>query len=190
MKRSKWWLIGSVAVGLVVIPLTGCTGIPQSEFDALQADYEALQAEHATLSDENTGLKAQFQTAQADLTNKQADYDALNTDYEAVNEELTGIKEVYPPRDFSSLSELQDWLLANDVSEKPVTPNAEDWYGRAIEVQEDALRDGYIVSVDYDYFEDTDDYFIWCITIIDGDIWYWDPETDEAFQETELGKVK
>ena len=148
MKRFKWLLIGLVAAGLVMIPLTGCMGIPQSEYEALQADYEA------------------------------------------VNNELTEIKEVYPPRDFSSLSELQDWLLVNDVSEKPTTTSAEDWYGRALEIQEDALEDGYIVSVDYDYYEETDDYGIWCVTIINGDIWLWDPETDESFQDYSLGKVK
>ena len=190
MKRFKWWLIGSMAVGLGVVLLTGCIGIPQSEFEALQADYGALQAEHATLADENTSLKAQSQTAQSDLTNKQADYDALNADYEAVNEELTEIKGVYPPRAFSSLSELRDWLEANDVADKPVTPNAEDWYGRAIEVQEDALKDGYIVSVDYDYYEEEDLYDVWCVTIINGDVWYWDPETDEPIQDYGLGKVK
>ncbi len=190
MKRFKWLLIGLVAVGLVVIPLTGCIGVPRSGFEALQADYEALQAEHATLAGENTGLKAQFQTAQADLANKQADYTALNADYEAVNEELTEIKEVYPPRDFSSLSELQDWLYENDVSERPLVEYAEGWYSKALEIQGDALADGYIVSADYDYYEDEDLYDIWCVTIINGDIWYWDPETDEPLQDYSLGKVK
>ncbi len=183
MKRFKWLLIGLMAVGLVMIPLTGCMGVPQSGFEALQADYEALQAEHATLADENTSLKAQFQAAQADLTNKQADYDALN-------EELTEIKEVYPPRDFSSLSELQDWLLANDVSERPLTEYAEGWYSKALDIQEDALKDGYIVSADYDYYEEEDLYDVWCVTIIAGDIWAWDPETDEPLQDDSLGKVK
>ena len=148
MKRFKWLLIGLVAVGLVMIPLTGCMGVPQSGFEALQADYDAL------------------------------------------NEELTEIKEVYPPRDFSSLSELQDWLLANDVSERPLTEYAEGWYSKALDIQEDALEDGYIVSADYDYYEETDDYDVWCVTIINGDIWAWDPETDEPLQDYSLGKVK
>ena len=188
MKRFKWLLIGSV-VSLAIVPLSGCMGVPQSELNALQAEldaskseFAALQADYGTLVDENTSLKAQSQTAQSDLTN-------LQENYEAVNQELAEIKEVYPPREFSSLSELRDWLEANDVSEKPITPNVEDWYGRAIEVQEDALKDGYIVSVDYDYYEETDDYGLWCVTIIDGDIWLWDPETDETFQDDSLSKV-
>ncbi len=76
-------------------------------------------------------------------------------------------------RDFTSLSELQDWLLENDVSEKPSTKYAEDWYGRALEVQEDALKAGYIVSA-----------------VINGKVFYWDPETDEVFEEYYLGTVK
>jgi len=61
---------------------------------------------------------------------------------------------------------------------------------RALEVQEDALLDGYIISVDYDYNSTEDTYTVFCVTIIDGDIWYWDPETDEVYQDASLGKVK
>lgn len=183
MKRFKWWLMGLVVLCLAIVPLTGCTGVPQSELEALQADYEAAQAEQASLVAENTSLKGQLRAAQSDLTSAQADY-------EAVNQELLEIKEVYPPRDFSSLTELQDWLRANDVSERPPMQFAEDWYGKALAIQEDALRDGYTVSVDYDYYEETDEFGIFCITIIDGDVWYWDPETDEPLQDYTLGKVK
>ncbi|MFC1984555.1 hypothetical protein ACFLU0_00875 [Chloroflexota bacterium] len=111
-------------------------------------------------------------------------------DYEAVQNELAEIKEVYPPKDFSSLSELNDWLLGNDVSEKPASTYGEDWYGRALEVQEDAIRDGYIVSADYDYDDEEGLYFVWCTTIINGRVFYWDPETDDVFEDTVIGTVK
>jgi len=103
MRLSMWLLLGSLILSLVVVLLAGC-GIPQSE------------------------------------------YDELNANYEAARNELAEIKEVYPPKDFPSLTALNDWLLENDVSEKPDTTYAEDWYGRALEVQEDALKDGYVVS--------------------------------------------
>ncbi len=120
----------------------------------------------------------------------QADYDELNTQHEAVENELAEIKEVYPAGDFSSLSELNDWLLENDVSEKPDTTYGEDWYGRALEVQEDTLRDGYIVSADYDYDAEGDSYLVWCTTIINGRVFYWDPETDDVFEDNDIGTVK
>ena len=159
MKRFKWLLMGLLVLCLAMVPLAGC-GVPQSE-------YEALQAENATLLDEIESLQA---------------------DYDDVSNELAEIKEVYPPRDFSSLSELQDWLEANDVSEKPVTTYGEDWYGRALEVQEDALKDGYVVSADYDATEEGA--AVWCTTIINGRVFYWDPETDEVFEEYAFGTVK
>jgi len=186
MKRFNWWLIGLVAVCLSMIPLTGCIGVPQSEFEALQAEYEALQAEQASLMAENTSVKEQLQTAQSDLTNLQADYDTLNVDYEmlnadyeAVNQELADIREVYPPRDFSSLSELQDWLLENDVSDRPPTTTAEALYSKALEIQEDAFNDGYIVSAWIDYYYETELFYVNCTAVVDGYVWMWDPETDE-----------
>ena len=81
-------------------------------------------------------------------------------------------------------------MLENGVSGKPDTTYADDWYGRALEVQEEALKDGYIVSVDYDYDAEDDSYSVWCTTIINGRIFYWDPETDDVFEEYDLGTVK
>ena len=120
----------------------------------------------------------------------QADYDELNAEYEAVGAELAGIEAVYPPRDFSSLQELKDWLLLNDVSERSLATTAESYYSKALDLQEDALKDGYIVSANFDYTETEDLFYIACITIINGDIWWWDPETDEPIQYFYLGKVK
>jgi hypothetical protein len=93
-------------------------------------------------------------------------------------------------RDFSSMSELRDWLLENDISEKPATTYAEDWYGRALEVQEDAFADGYIISVDYDMLEDGESVLVWCTAVINGRVFYWDPETDDVFEDYTLGTVE
>jgi len=168
MKRFNWLLIGLVVLCLAIIPLGGC-GVSQSEYDALQA--------------ENASLEADLQAAQSDLASLQADY-------EATSNELAEINEVYPPRDFSSITELEEWLRTNDVSERPIAPLAGAWYRKALEIQEDALMDGYIVSTDYDYDPQTATYLVYCVTIIDGDIWYWDPETDEPYADYSLGKVK
>jgi len=93
-------------------------------------------------------------------------------------------------RDFSSLTEFEDWLQANDVSERPTAEYASEWYRKALEIQEDALSDGYIVSANYYYDSYTKTYAVYCTTIIDGDVWYWDPETDEPYPDYSLGKVK
>jgi hypothetical protein len=93
-------------------------------------------------------------------------------------------------RDFSSYEEFSQWLQANDVSEQPISDYASEWYSKALQVQEAALSDGYIVSAAYRYDTATDTYSVYCLTIIEGDIWYWDPETDEPYADYSLGKVK
>ena len=143
MKRFNWLLIGALLLSLAMVLLAGC-GVPQ------------------------------------------ADYDELNAEYGAVEAELAEIKEVYPPRDFSSLRELQDWLRANDVSERPASTTAEHLYSKALEIQENALEDGYIVSADIDYDSETELFYVACVTIIDGDIWAWDPETDEPINFSQM----
>jgi len=157
MKRFNWWLIGLVAVCLSMIPLAGCMGVSQSKYEALQAEYEALEAEHATLVDENTGLKGQLELVQSNLTNLQADYEAvqsdltnLQTDYEAANEELAAIKEVYPPRNFNSRTELVEWREGVGILDYT------DIYRGCEKLQEIALSDGYILSVStfYDYYDE------------------------------------
>jgi len=105
--------------------------------------------------------------------------DGSQSDYDAVNF-----------REFSSSEELEDWLHANDVSEKPDIFSIGALYSKALEIQHDALLDGYIVSVDSDYERTEDIIYVFCTTVIEGYVWYWDPQTDEVFEDTHLGKVE
>ena len=52
------------------------------------------------------------------------------------------------------------------------------------------MKDGYIVSVNYDYDAEDDSYSVWCTTIINGRIFYWDPETNGVFEDNDFGTVK
>jgi len=174
-----WWLIGLLVLVIVLVLML----VARSDYEALQADYDALQQQ-------NSSLSSQLQQAQSDLTSLRADYDELNADYEAVSRELADIRAVYPPRDFSSFNGLQNWLLSNGVSEQPFVTTYGEWYAKALQIQEDALKDGYVISVDYDYDPETDSFLIWCVTIINGYIWFWDPETDEPYQDNTFGQVR
>jgi outer membrane murein-binding lipoprotein Lpp len=217
MIRIKYLSIGLLILILTSFTLAGC-GISQADYDALlaqktaletekqslQTDYNSLQTENkalesekATLEAEKQDLKTDYDTLQAENDTLKSDFGALQTEkdtlqgnYDTANNELTQIKEVYPPRDFSSRSELENWLAQNTISEKPDTSNAEAWMGRALEVQEAALLDGYIVSMDYDYNSTDDVYLVFCTTIINGYLWYWNPETDDITQDTSLIAVK
>lgn len=148
----------------------------RDELEAIQGKVSELTASVEKATDDNSALGKEKETLQSSLT--------------SVSDELAEIKKVYPPRDFNSRMELEDWLLVNDVSEKPITSTAEGWYSRALEVQADALADGFVVSVDYDGPDEEEAYSIFCTTVINGSIWYWDPETDEVFRDTYLTGVK
>ena len=206
---KKWLLVGGMLL-LVSLLVIGC-GIPQEEYDVVMAERDTLQREVTSLQSnldtaenqigtlESEVAEAQSQIealgsnldeAESQIETLQSDYDKLKNDYETVSSELADIKMVYPPRDFSSRMELEDWLLTNDVSEKPITSTAEGWIARALEVQEDALADGYVVSMDYDGPDEEDKYYVFCTTIIDGYIWVWDPEADEVWQDYNIPPVK
>lgn len=122
--------------------------------------------------------RSNYEALQADLANLQADYDSVKS-------ELDDIKKVYPARDFSSLEELKDWLLENDVSELPPAATVEQLYSKGLTIQEDALEDGYIISVDFEV-----PIYIACVAIINGYLWVWEPESDDPFLYSGWGQVR
>jgi hypothetical protein len=127
--------------------------------------------------------------SRAEYNNLEADLTGLQTAYDSTQAELADLKQLYPPRDFTSEQELREWLASNDVSEQPAATTVEEMYAKGLAVQEAAARDGYLISVDfevpYEFF-----YFVYCVTIIDGEIWLWEVETDEPFKAQNWGKVK
>jgi hypothetical protein len=127
--------------------------------------------------------------SRAEYNNLEADLAGLQTAYDSTQAELADLKQLYPPRDFTSEQELREWLASNDVSEQPAATTVEEMYAKGLAVQEAAARDGYLISVDfevpYEFF-----YFVYCVTIIDGEIWLWEVETDEPFKAQNWGKVK
>ena len=127
--------------------------------------------------------------SRAEYNNLEADLAGLQTAYDSTQAELADLKQLYPPRDFTSEQELREWLASNDVSEQPAATTVEEMYAKGLAVQEAAARDGYLISVDfevpYEFF-----YFVYCVTIIDGEIWLWEVETDEPFKAQNWDKVK
>ncbi len=193
--RYSRLLIGLLVLILSALPLAGCTS--KAKHEALQASYETLQAEHAALVLENTSLKTELESVQPELTKIQDDYDALQSDYEAlqtdyttldtghkaVQQELAQIREVYPPRYFSSVTELQNWLAGDDISDR-ASDDAVLVYQSALELQKRALQDGYIINANITTTGTTPAYYtIYCSAVTEEDSLYtWVPETDDVNQ--------
>jgi len=168
---------------ILTVALVGGSGLG-SDYEALQADYDALQQQ-------SSGLSSQLQQVQSDLTSLQSDYDELNADYEQVSQQLADIEGVGPARHFSSLGELQNWLLLNDVSGQPWATTYEGWYGKELQIQEDAARDGFLVSVQYHFCDERQVIeYIACVAVAGGYLYMWDPQSDQVFRDSIWANVR
>lgn len=199
-KLKRGGIIALLAVTLLPLGLAAC-GIPQEEYDAalaradgLAADKTDLEAKVASLTSQKAGFETQVASLTSAGTALEADKAVLETENDTLNANLTDLQEqynaavaelealnrTYPPRQFANRDELETWLAGNDISELPPVSFAEDWYGRALDVQEAAAADGYLISADLDYNPDGDFFSIWCTTVIDGELLLFSPESDET----------
>lgn len=207
MKRC---LTASSILLLISFLAVGC-GVPQEEYDAVLTERDEEKTQMTTQQAQLQTLRGELATAKADLTVVQGDLGAkennlatvknnllivkqkltnLQGDYQGVCAELDEIKRIYPPRDFATLKELQDWLAENDISERQEALNAAQLYGRALEIRDDALEDSFLVSTNIYYNEVKELWYIGCTATIDGYIWIWGPTHDEPVQLGRIGKVK
>ncbi|MEN8613684.1 hypothetical protein ABFB09_00165 [Dehalogenimonas sp. THU2] len=138
--------------------LAGCTS---------NSNYQLALDENTTLNAQNSDLSAQL--------------DAMRAQYE-------DIAKVFPPRDFGSLQELNEWLSKDNTNETPTAANIEDQYSKGLQQQLAALKDGFIISVDQEYINEFFS-FVLGIAVIDGELWVWDIDTDEPYQPIGWGKV-
>ena len=181
---KRWFLVG-VMLLLASSLVVGC-GIPQEEYDAVLAERDAAQAEVESLKSDLATVEGNLATAEGDLATVQSQISSLQSDLTAVQKELAEIKEVYPARHFNTIQELQGWLTANDVSDRPMATTAEATYSKALEIQQDALEDGYIVSAWIDYYPDEESFYLNCTAVAGGVVWMWNPETDEPVNFSDL----
>lgn len=217
MKYFRWPLLIAVVFCLTLPILTGC--VSQSKYEIMQTENSNLQteiqlvetkneillSEKANLTERNKDLKTR--NADLDLKNKvlQKEYDsllqekkALQTAYDdltatplaALKKELDAIKKVYPPSYFNSESDLLHWVLNNDIDEEPKAISPAELYSKALRLQRDALVDGYVVSVDLDFNQETQTIFVTMVTAINGELWVWDPENDQVVQDEGLTTVE
>ena len=106
---KRRFLIGFIF--LIVSILFGGCGIPQEEYN------NALNELNSVRNDLNES-RARVSELISDIEESNAVIEEKNTKIGRLNEELNNLKKVYPARDFSSLRELQDCLLNDNVSDK------------------------------------------------------------------------
>jgi septal ring factor EnvC (AmiA/AmiB activator) len=173
------WLIS--LVGLVVVLTLLIISI--GDYDDLQASYDTAQEQNSSLSAQLLGSQSQANQLQSDLTATQAEL-------EAAKAQIIDLQNTPTARYFSSISELQNWLVQNTVSEQVYATTYAGWYAKALQVQRDALNDGYIISVQYHYCDEEQQItYIACIASVGGYLWMWDPETDDIYPDNTMGRI-
>jgi hypothetical protein len=142
--------------------------------------YNGIKEDLEQCENQSVSLSSQLSQAQSSRASLQNDYDVMSADYDAISQELAALKDIPGPSYFSSGDDLQAWLDNNTISNEPWANTYWGWYAKGVRLQQAAAEDGYVISVQYHYCDDLGamEYII-CIAIIDGEIWAWDPETDD-----------
>ncbi len=183
--KQLWWLIVGV-VGLVAVLVL--LFVSRAQYNDLQADLDAAQAQNTSLSGQLQQAQSDMSSLQGDLNQLQGDLNQLQDDYDDVSQELSELKDAPPARYFSSVSELERWLLTNPISNEPWANNWPEMYDKALRLQQAAADDGYIISVQYHYCEEAGDLeYIACTAYINGFLWFWLPEDDVVYSDAIFG---
>ncbi len=176
-------LLIAILACVVFLIVWGISGsVPMIEYNNLIRQNESLQNEYQALRTDYDNLETAYNMSEEQ-------YSKLNLDYEAIEIELSSIKEVYPPREFNSHRELTDWLRDNPVPDEGTQVYANDMYAQTLQIREDALKYGYIVSATCVYDEETELYTVSCETVINGHMFWWYPDEDIAYDDPYLGFI-
>jgi len=141
-------VLGVVVIGVLAFAVIQTQALANSrtEVEGLAQDVNTLQTNldetHAVLTTTQTQLadtETSLTSANSQITKLEADVSAQQT----LNQTLaTDLKTVQDPRHFSSLSELVDWLDADDTDTAYADADIDE---RAFILQVRALRDGYLL---------------------------------------------
>jgi len=118
-----------VIVSVVAVLLAASTGVGFWMWSDTKAD----------LAD----TKAELTDTKAELTDTEAELASIEVELADTEEELAQIEEVYPPRHFDTYTEFVDWVDEHT----PVAYTVYTIFEGNLDLQEEALADGYIWSV-------------------------------------------
>ena len=152
----------------------------QAELVSTQADLANTQAELTNIQANLADARSELTSTQVELVSTQADLASTQAKLDSTKQELSEVKAVYPLKNFPDLHALEEWLAG-----QPDFARASDdiiWYQHALELQESAARDGYLVSATIYIGEISSGkfYMVYCLAVVgDGDLYVWDPDTKD-----------
>jgi hypothetical protein len=177
-----------------------------TEKESLEADYSKLSAQCGDLEAEKTSLMTEKESLEADYSKLKIENEAvagglvkIKESYEGVYKELGALQMVYPPKYFSTSQELKSWIQYNAISDTPIHSNlfiSYKAYERCLEIQEEALKDGFIISVavacgpEKEFPEYGDVRPVYCQAQTGDGIYWWFPDRDDIELIKFYGKIE
>ncbi len=147
--------------------LEGTISTLEGNVSTLETDLAESEATVAT-------LETDLEVANAENENLQADVKTLQTLNLVLSEE---VKKVKDPRHFASTQELADWLQ-KDTTDEEWTLDDHTNYCYILQVR--ALRDGFLLPVSYEYFDE--ELYPYNIAVIGTEVYYVSVEDDYTIE--------
>jgi len=126
----------------------------QADLSSAQGDITALEAELSISRTRVSELEAEIAAAEARIAALQADLAKANADLVSAQSANTTLQNslntIRSPRHFNNLTELTQWLAADDTNTNPAYATLNN-LEKAFVLQVKALRDGYIISTIADW---------------------------------------
>ncbi|ADJ26196.1 conserved hypothetical protein [Dehalogenimonas lykanthroporepellens BL-DC-9] len=163
-------IIGAGILGFLYFDATNTIDVRDQTIGELNSDISNLQSQLSDSEFELTTTKNDFQDLNDQLSTT---INQLTT----TQDQLTEIQSKYPLKNFSSLFQLQAW--ANNHIQ-PYQQYANGTYAGALEIQEAAMNEGYLVSA---CLEETSSglYFISMQAMIGSTLYWWHPEDGNVY---------
>lgn len=147
--------------------------LTNSKVDLAEAQAELVDtnAQLMNTRTELTNVRAELASTKIELTNTKAKLVSTQA-------ELAAIEELFPPRYFEDVTELDLWINSQPKPNSE-SSDAVQWLDRALGQQKVALNDGYIINVEL-WDTGSGYYYVDCTAMLqDGSYYFWDPDTNE-----------
>lgn len=179
----------NVAIVLVVMLLAiGNIGFVGCSSGVSQDEYDELELELQTVNAQLQAAQAKLETSENELQSVKGELDTADDELQSTKEQLEKLEAVCPPGSFESVSELEQWVSAH--LKKETTEYIDSTFRNAVQIQKEGLEDGYLVSIDLDYFPDDETWIVWCNAFAGNTFYEWYPEEELYDGVTKLGFEK
>ena len=152
----------------------------QGQLVDTKAELVGKKSELASTKDQLADVRSELSGVSAELSGVSAELVGVRSELSGVSAELEIMQGKYPPRRFSSRLELESWLggQPNPSSSSDVI----QLFRHALDLQQAAADDGFLISADYMGPFDDETYYVWCSAVLaDGSYYWWNPDTDDIY---------